>query len=113
MDRGSATGRGRALWTTLGVVVALVLIGGSLIALNRSLLSFDGWSSGSEPGEVQQTLPPAPDVQVGTRSIVGGGTAAAPGIPSPSGGAVAPPAPPPAGGGAAPRAGAPGGGSGG
>jgi hypothetical protein len=43
MDRDPATGRGRAFWAALGVVVALALIGGSLIALNRSILSFDGW----------------------------------------------------------------------
>src|SRR4051794_1668013 len=87
MDRGWATGRGRALWTTVGVVVAIALIGGSLIALNRSLLSFDGWLSGSQPGAAQQTLPPEPDTVIGTRSI-GGRTRAAPGIPSPAGGAV-------------------------
>src|SRR3954447_22616411 len=85
MDRGWATGRGRALWTTLGIVVALVLIGGSLIALNRSLLSFDGWLSGSQPDAAQQTLPPEPDIVIGTRSI-GGGTAAPPGGPRPGGG---------------------------
>src|SRR4051812_49494038 len=84
MDRGWATGRGRALWTTLGVVVALALIGGSLIALNRSLLSFDGWTSGSQPGDVQQTLPPEPYVPIGRRSI-GGGAGAAPGGPPPGG----------------------------
>src|SRR4051812_26057176 len=112
MDRGWATGRGRALWTTLGVVVALVLIGGSLIALNRSLLSFDGWTSGSEPGQAEQTLPPEPDVAIGTRSI-GGGTAAAPGIPSPSGGELVPALPTAVGGGGTPGTGTPGGATGG
>src|SRR3954470_16223300 len=100
MDRGRATGRGRALWTTLGVVVAIASIGGSLIALNRSLLSFDGWLSGSQPGAAQQTLPPEPDTVIGTRSI-GGGTGAAPGIPSPTGGAIVPVLPSAGGGGGA------------
>src|SRR3954471_23190155 len=111
MDRGWATGRGRALWTTLGVVVALALIGGSLIALNRSLLSFDGWTSGSQPGDVQQTLPPEPYVPIGRRSI-GGGTAAAPGIPSPGGTTLVPVIPTVAAGGGAPGAGTPGGATG-
>src|SRR3954447_20170359 len=112
MDRGWATGRGRALWTTLGLVVALALIGGSLIALNRSLLSFDGWLSGSQPAEAQQTLTPEPDIVIGTRSI-GGGTAAAPGIPSPSAGPLVPVLPSAARGGGAAGARTPGGGSGG
>src|SRR3954467_5119260 len=112
MDRGWATGRGRALWTTLGVVVALVLIGGSLIALNRSLLSFDGWLSGSQPSEAQQTLPPEPDIVIGTGSI-GGGTAAAPGGPRPSAGPVVPGRPSAAGGGGAAGSGTPGGATGG
>src|SRR5206468_3514497 len=95
-----------------GVVVALVLIGGSLVALNRSLLSFDGWTSGSEPGQVEQTLPAEPDVAIGTRSI-GGGTVAAPGIPSPSGGDLAPVLPTAVGGGGTPGTGTPGGATGG
>src|SRR3954447_12321824 len=111
MDRGWATGRGRALWTTLGIVVAIALIGGSLIALNRSLLSFDGWLSGSQPSEAQQTLPPEPDIVIGTRSI-GGGTAAAPGIPSPTGGVIVPVLPSAAGGGGAAGSGTPGGATG-
>src|SRR5690348_14511918 len=89
MDRGPTSGRGRAWWTALGVVVALVLIGGSLVALNRSLLSVNGWLSGSQPGATQQTLPPEPSVTIGTRSSAGGG-AAAPAGPSLIGGALVP-----------------------
>jgi len=61
MDLGWATVRGRVRWATvLGIVAALALIGGSLLALNRSVLSFDGWSTEQQPGAVEATLPPEP-----------------------------------------------------
>src|SRR5262249_33091234 len=61
MDLGWATVRGRARWATvLGIVAALAVIGGSLFALNRSVLSFDGWSTGPDAGVAEQALPPAP-----------------------------------------------------
>src|SRR5690242_7442409 len=113
MDRGGPTGRGRALWTTLGIVVALALIGGSLLALNRSLLSFDGWLSGSGPGTVQQTLPPEPKVVVGATRFTGGSTPAAPGIPGASDVALVPILPTADGGGGVSGTGTPGGAAGG
>src|ERR1700742_4538869 len=79
MDLGWATVRGRARWATvLGIVVALGLIGGSLFALDRSVLSFDGWSTESQPRPGQLTLPAAPEDAIDTGAT--GGTAA-PGIP--------------------------------
>src|SRR3954464_6116594 len=79
MDPGWATVRGRARWAmALGVVVALALIGGSLIALNQSVLSFDGWSTQPTTGSVEQTLPPEPDAAIGTQAS--GGVPAPPGI---------------------------------
>jgi len=101
MDLGWATVRGRARWATLlGVVVALALIGGSLIALDRSVLSFNGWSSGPATGIEQQTLPPAPEGALnigssrGTAAPLGGipgaaGTPLAPVLPATGGGAGA------------------------
>src|SRR4051812_13375732 len=71
--------RGRARWATvLGIVAALVLIGGSLVALNRSVLSFDGWSTEPGQGAVEQTLPPEPDTAIDTGST--GGALALPGL---------------------------------
>src|SRR3954471_22643420 len=84
MDQGWATVRGRAQWATaLGVVVALALIGASLIALNRSVLSFDGWSTEPAGGSVEQTLPPDPDTAIGIRSTRG--VIVLPGISGPGG----------------------------
>jgi len=81
MDLGWATVRGRARWATvLGIVAALALIGGSLIALNRSVLSFNGWSSGPEPPVVQQELPAEPRTAVGSGSLSGTPTPGIPGV---------------------------------
>src|SRR3954452_7697816 len=64
--------RGRARWATvLGIVAALALIGGSLVALNRSVLSFDGWSTETQQAPVEQTLPPEPDTAIDTGSTGG------------------------------------------
>src|SRR3954469_22299715 len=71
--------RGRARWATvLGIVAALALIGGSLVALNRSVLSFDGWSTEPQQAPVEQTLPPEPDTAIDTGST--GGALALPGL---------------------------------
>src|SRR3954451_10386251 len=97
MDLGWATVRGRARWATvLGIVAALALIGGSLIALNRSVLSFDGWSSGPEPAVVQQELPAEPRTAIGSGSV--SGTLGTPGIPGTTGSPPVPVLPTPAGG---------------
>src|SRR3954470_6166766 len=70
--------RGRARWATmLGIVAALALIGASLVALNRSVLSFDGWSTEPQQGVVEQTLPPEPETAIDTGTI--GGAAVLPG----------------------------------
>src|SRR3954463_11659112 len=71
--------RGRARWATvLGIVAALALIGGSLVALNRSVLSFDGWSTEPQQAPVEQTLPPEPDTAIDTGST--GGALPLPGL---------------------------------
>src|SRR4051794_41367258 len=78
MDLGWATTRGRARWATvLGIVVALALIGGSLLALTRSILPFDGWPSGPESSAGEQYLPQEPPTVIGV--LPNGGT------PGPSG----------------------------
>src|SRR3954451_22291021 len=64
--------RGRARWATvLGIVAALALIGGSLVALNRSVLSFDGWSTDTQQAPGEQPLPPEPDTAIDTGSTGG------------------------------------------
>src|SRR3954453_13748658 len=89
--------RGRARWgTVLGIVAALALIGGSLIALNRSVLSFDGWSTEGQPGAVGQTLSPEPDTTIGIGST--GGTLALPGRSGTAGTPLVPLLPTPGGG---------------
>jgi len=99
MDLGWATGRGRAIWATvLGIVAALAVIGGSLIALNNSVLSLNGWSSEPQPGIAEQTLPPAPEDAIDTGST--GGTAA-PVIPGAAGVPLVPVLPGAGGGGGA------------
>src|SRR3954463_3034923 len=104
--------RGRARWATvLGIVAALALIGASLVALNRSALSFDGWSSEPQQGAVEQTLPPEPDIAIGTRAI-GGGALALPGV-SGTAGTPLVPVLPTIGGGTGPAGGAAGGTAGG
>src|SRR3954465_5958315 len=71
--------RGRARWATVfGIVAALALIGGSLVALNRSVLSFDGWSTEPQQAPEEQTLPPEPDTAIDTGST--GGALALPGL---------------------------------
>src|SRR3954468_18206187 len=99
--------RGRARWATvLGIVAALALIGGSLVALNRSVLSFDEWSTQPQQPPVEQTLPPEPDTAIDTGST--GGALALPGL---SGTTGSPPlsARPTAGGGPGPAGGVAGG----
>src|SRR3954447_4288003 len=104
--------RGRARWATvLGIVAALALIGASLVALNRWALSFDGWSSEPQQGAVEQTLPPEPDIAIGTRAI-GGGTLAPPGVSGTAGSPLVPVLPT-AGGGTGAAGGAAGGTAGG
>src|SRR3954466_13560266 len=71
--------RGRARWATvLGIVAALALIGGSLVALNRSVLSFDEWSTQPQQPPVGQTRPPDPDRAIDPGSA--GGARALPGL---------------------------------
>src|SRR5688572_11240711 len=79
MGLGSATTRGRARWATvLGIVVALALIGGSLLALNRTVLPFNGWPGGTESSEGEQYLPrEAPAV---TGVLPNGGTPGSTGL---------------------------------
>ena len=63
MDLGWATTRGRARWgTVLGIVTAVALIGGSLIALNRSVLPFDAWPTSPPEGAETQRIPDATPV---------------------------------------------------
>jgi len=60
MDLGWATIRGRTRWATaLGIVTALALIVGSLVALNRSVLPFGGWPTDPESSAPDQLLPAA------------------------------------------------------
>src|SRR3954471_10026197 len=99
--------RGRARWATvLGIVAALALIGGSLVALNPAVLSFDGWSTQPQQAPEEQTLPPEPDTAIDTGST--GGALALPGLSGTTGSPLLP-ALPTAGGGT----GAAGGGAGG
>src|SRR6185503_106032 len=105
MDLGWATVRGRARWAMmLGIIVALGLIGGSLIALDRTVLPFNGWSSGTDAGASQQTLPATPpQIAIGaTRS--NRGTPATPGIPGATGAPLVPVLPTVAGGAGGPGA---------
>src|SRR5690348_3051334 len=75
MDLGWATIRGRTRWATaLGIVTALALIVGSLVALNRSVLPFGGWPTDPESSAPDQFLPEAPSMIVG--ALPTGGTLA-------------------------------------
>src|SRR3954471_19208433 len=71
--------RGRARWATvLGIVAALALIGGALVAWTRWVLSFDEGSTQPQQPPVEQTLPPEPDTAIDTGST--GGALALPGL---------------------------------
>ena len=88
----------------LGIVVALGLIGGSLIALDRTVLPFNGWSSGTDAGAAQQTLPATPpQIAIGAPRS-NGGTPATPGIPGATGVPLVPVLPTTAGGAGGPGA---------
>src|SRR5215211_2393161 len=79
MDLGWATIRGRARWATvLGIVTALALIAGSLVALNRSVLPFGGWPTGPQSSAGEQFLPEAPSTIIGV--LPNGGTPAPAGL---------------------------------
>ena len=89
MDLGWATTRGRAKWATvLGIVAAIALIGVSLIALNRSVLPFNGWPTEPETRSETQTLPEAPSTVLGGLRNAAPGLATLPGGGGPGGGPV-------------------------
>lgn len=90
MDLGWASTRGRARWATvLGIVAAVALIGASLMALNRTVLPFDGWPTSPDAGTERQYLPDAPPTVLGRPGERAGGSGS--GLPALGGGTLAGP----------------------
>src|SRR3954471_24432152 len=81
MDLGGLWTRVRERWSTaLGILVAAVLIGGSLAALNDQVFPFTSWpvlSSQPDSSDVLPSSPPATTVG----GAPSGGTSGAPGRP--------------------------------
>src|SRR4051812_31236821 len=85
MDLGGLWTRVRERWSTaLGILVAAVLIGGSLAALNDQVFPFTSWPVLSTQPDSSEVLPSSPPAT----TAGGGRSGGAPGAPARPGGAA-------------------------